>query len=210
MRVALHAGKGESVTDEHDDGHMLAFERFGIITASVVPAILRSEGCTQSRKWAYRVITGREKERPPGWDIQRGLDNEQNAIEAVEIELGLLATQGGFVLHPSLPWLGASPDSFLLIDDLRIPVEAKCPRVLHSSVPPMYYDQMQTQLEVCDVPFGYYVSWVDDGQWVERVMRDAEWWRVNKPILEGFYRDFIERDIEPPTSSRRKKEKQNA
>lgn len=210
MRVALHAGKGESVTDEHDDGHMLAFERFGIITASVVPAILRSEGCTQSRKWAFRVITGREKERPPGWDIQRGLDNEQNAIEAVEIELGLLATQGGFVLHPSLSWLGASPDSFLLIDDLRIPVEAKCPRVLHSSVPPMYYDQMQTQLEVCDVPFGYYVSWVEDGQWVEKVMRDAEWWRVNKPILEGFYRDFIERDIEPPTSSRRKKEKQNA
>lgn len=210
MRVTLHAGKGESVTDDNDDGHMLAFDRFGIITASVVPAILRSEGCTQSRKWAFRVITGREKERPPGWDIQRGLDNEQNAIEAVEIELGLLATQGGFVLHPSLSWLGASPDSFLLIDDLRIPVEAKCPRVLHSSVPPMYYDQMQTQLEVCDVPFGYYVSWVEDGQWVEKVMRDSEWWRVNKPILEGFYRDFIERDIEPPTSSRRKKEKQNA
>lgn len=194
------------MTDEHDDGHMLDFNRFGIITASVVPAILRSEGCTQSRKWAFRVITGREKERPPGWDIQRGLDNEQNAIEAVEIELGLLATQGRFVLHPSLPWLGASPDGFLLINDQQIPVEAKCPRVLHSVVPAMYYDQMQTQLEVCDVPFGYYVSWVEDGQWVTKVERDPEWFRVNRPILEGFYRDYVERDIEPPTSKRRKKD----
>lgn len=191
--------------DEEDDGHMLAYDRFGIITASVVPAILRSEGCTQSRKWAFRVITGREKEKPPGWDIQRGLDNEVHAIEAVEIELGLLALPGRFVKHPKLSWLGASPDSFLLIDDIQIPIEAKCPRELHKSVPPMYYAQVQTQMEVCDAPYCFFVSWIEDGQWVQKVERDPVWWQTNRPILQGFYNDYIERDIEPPRSERRKK-----
>lgn len=188
-----------------DDGHMLDFNRFGIITASVVPAILRSEGCVQSRKWAFRVITQREKERPPSWDIQRGLENERNAIESAEIELGLLATPGKFVLHPSIPWLGASPDSFLMIDGRQIPVEAKCPRVLHTKVPGMYLDQMQTQMEVCDAPYCYFVSWVEDGQWVKKVERDPEWWTKNRPILEAFYLDYIDKDIEPPKSARRTK-----
>src|ERR1700759_1548847 len=134
---------------------MTDLDRFGRITASVVPAILRSDQ-NHSAKWAWRVITGREPIKPAQWDQQRGLDHEEDAIAAVEVQLATLALPGRFVAHPTLLWLGASPDGFIvesicdasgdLIDDFYIPIEAKCPRQLHAIVPPMYYDQMQVQL----------------------------------------------------------------
>ena len=187
---------------DNDDGHMTDFHRFGAITASVVSAILRVEGETRSRKWAWRVISGREKERPANWDQERGLDHEEDAIAEVETQLCTLASTGKYIQHPSIPWLGASPDAF--IQD-RIPVEAKCPRVLHTSVPPMYYSQIQVQLECCDAPYGYFVSWVEGSayQHVEKVMRDAKWWEESFPVLEEFYRAYVVPDIEPPTSKRR-------
>lgn len=195
------------------DDHLLDIQRFNKITASVAAAILRIEGCTQSRKWAWRVITGKEPERIPGPDCQRGLDHEEDAISSLEAELGVLARPGRFVCHPTIPWLGASPDSFLLewvmqhaaSREIEIPIEAKCPRVLHASVPPMYYCQMQIQLECCDAPHGYFVSWTEEGQWVQKVMRDAAWWKQHYPTLEWFYKEYVERDVEPPRSERRSK-----
>ena len=199
------------------DGHMTDLDRFGRITASVVPAILRSDP-NHSAKWAWRVITGREPIKPPQWDQQRGLDHEEDAIAAVEVQLATLAKPGRFVAHPTLLWLGASPDAFIEeivpypapmrgMRPLDIPIEAKCPRQLHAEVPVMYYDQMQVQLECCNVPYGLFVSWTEEGQWVKRVERSAEWWTLNKPILEAFYDNYVVPDIEPPRAARRKKEK---
>lgn len=189
-----------------DDGHMEDFERFGKITASLVSAILRCDGETKSRKWAWRCITGREKERDVGWDMQRGLDHEADAVGALEVELCALALPGRFVSHPTIPWLGASPDGFL---DGMIPIEAKCPRALHVDIPPPYYAQMQVQMECCNAPYGYFVSWVEnsEAQFVKLVERSPTWWNFAYPELEAFYRDYVERDIEPPKSPRRTKEK---
>lgn len=194
---------------ESDDGHMEDFERFGKITASLVSAILRCDGETKSRKWAWRCITGREKERDASWDMQRGLDHEKDAVGSLEIELNVLTLPGRFVSHPSIPWLGASPDAFIQQSELLIPIEAKCPRVLHVDITPPYYAQHQTQLECCDAPYGYFVSWVEnsEAQFVKRVDRDPVWWANAYPQLEAFYRDYVERDIEPPKSPRRTKEK---
>lgn len=186
------------------DDHLYDLHRIGKITASMVGAILRIDGC-QSRKWAWRCVTGREKERPPNWDMQRGNNHEKDAVSALEVELGLLARPGRFVCHPSIPWLGASPDGFLLEGGGEIPIEAKCPRVLHSEVPDMYISQTQVQLECCDAPYGYFVSWTEEGQWVTRVERDPVWWSANYPILEAFYKDYVATDIEPPISPRRSK-----
>ena len=192
---------------DNDDGHMTDFNRFGAITASVVAAILRVEGETRSRKWAWRVITGREPERDANLDQERGLDHEEDAIAHLESELCALARPGRYVAHPSIPFLGASPDGFILEDGLEIPLEAKCPRKLHVAVPPMYYAQMQVQLECCNAPHGYFVSWVEDSeaQFVQKVVRDAAWWANAFPELEAFHRDYILADIEPPKSKRRKK-----
>ncbi len=193
-----------------DDGHMTDFNRFGSITASVVAAILRVEGETRSRKWAWRVITGREKERPANWDQERGLDHEEDAIAHLEAELCELARPGRYVVHHNIPWLGASPDGFILESNREIPLEAKCPRKLHVAVPPMYYAQIQVQLECCDVPHGYFVSWVEDSetQFVQKVERDPVWWATNFPIIEAFYNDYVLPDIEPPKSERRTKKKE--
>jgi hypothetical protein len=204
------------------DGHMTDFDRFGRITASVVSAILRSEGETRSGKWAWRVITGREPITPPGPDCERGLEHEDDAIAAAEVQLCTLAKPGRFVVHPELPWLGASPDGFIteLVPyppdryqdrqyfECDIPIEAKCPRQLHSTVPPKYYDQVQTQIECCNVPYAYFVSWTENGgQWVTKIERDVGWWLRSKPILEDFYDKYVVPDIEPPRAERRKKEK---
>jgi hypothetical protein len=91
---------------------------------------------------------------------------------------------------------------------LEIPVEAKCPRKLHVEVPPMYYAQMQIQIACCNAPYGLFVSWVEDSsaQFVKEVDRDMYWWATNFPIIEEFYREYVEKDIEPPRSERRKKE----
>lgn len=197
---------------------MTDLDRFGRITASVVAAILRVPGETKSRKWAWRVITGREPIKPAGWDQQRGLDHEEDAVAAVEVELCALAKPGRFVAHPTFRWLGASPDGFIEeivpyppplrgMRPLDIPIEAKCPRQLHVEVPLVYFAQMQIQLECCDVPHGYFVSWTETGQWIIKVDRDLEWWSTNKPILEEFYDQYVVPDIEPPRAKRRTKEK---
>lgn len=185
------------------------FARFGRITASLVSAILRCEGEKKSRKWAWRVITGREPESEPGPDAQRGLDHEQDAISELEVELCLLAHPGRFVKHPTIPWLGASPDAFIMENGVAIPVEAKCPRQLHVDVPPMYLAQVQTQMECCNAPYEYFVSWVENNehQFVKRVDRDPAWWAWAYPQLEEFYLQYVKPDIEPPVSKRRTKEK---
>lgn len=194
-----------------DDGHMHDFERFGKITASVVGAILRAKGA-QSRKWAWRVITGREKEKPVWHDLARGVEHEPDAINALEVELGRLARPGRFVPHPTIPWLGASPDGFVIEDGIWIPLEAKCPRQLHIELPELYVGQVQTQIQCCQAPYAYFVSWVEDSsaQFVVKVMRDDAWWAENFPIIEAFYNDYVLPDIEPPKSPRRTKVKEKA
>lgn len=191
----------------NDDGHMTDFNRFGSVTASVVSAILRVEGEKRSRKWAWRVITGREKERPANWDQERGINHEEDAIAYAEAELCALARAGRYVVHPIIPWLGASPDGFILESGIEIPLEAKCPRKLHTCVPPMYYSQIQVQMECCDAPYAYFVSWVEDSdaQFVKKVERNKIWWADNFPIIAGFYNDYVLADIEPPKSERRSK-----
>src|SRR5262249_40513581 len=190
--------------------HLTDFERGGRITASLVGAILKHDPA-HSQKWAWRVITGREPEHDDfTGDLSRGNEHEPDAIEAAEIELGVFINEGRFVPHPTLDWLGASPDGFLIecIDttvkgriqtvEFEIPVECKCPRQIHVGVPLHYYDQVQCQLECCDAPYGYFVSWVQDDQRVTKVPRDGEWWQTNEPILKAFYEQHILADVEPP------------
>ena len=185
--------------------HLTDYDRAGRITASVVGAILRHDPY-HSAKWAWRVITGREKEDPNPWkDIQRGLEHEVDAVESLEIDLGVLALPGRFVKHPTLDYLGASPDGFIQESDTLIPVEAKCPRLIHVDIPLHYYDQVQVQLECCNVPYGYFVSWVADRQQAWKVYRDEEWWQRYGPLLAAFNDQYIVPDVEPPRAARRSK-----
>lgn len=192
--------------------HLTAFDRAGRITASMAGAILLHDP-THSQKWAWRVITEREPEHDDfTGDLARGNEHEPDAVEAAEIELGVIVHEGRFVPHPTLDWLGASPDGFILepveqagkvaVVEFEIPVECKCPRIIHEGVPLHYYDQVQCQLECCDAPYGYFVSWTEDAQRVKKIPRDPKWWAESFPLLKQFYEEYVLKDIEPPKAKR--------
>ena len=188
------------------DAHLLTFDRYGRITASIVGAITRTDPY-HSRKWAWRVCMGTEPEHDPGKDARRGIEHEDDALVQAEVETGFFVEKGYFVPHPEITWLGASPDGFIWDGKLHccIPVECKCPRNLYTGIPAHYYDQVQTQIECVNAPYAYFVQWVGDSQRVERVERNAEWRSLTRPILTEFYESYVATGVEPPRSPRRGK-----
>jgi hypothetical protein len=80
--------------------------------------------------------------------MQWGIEQESNAKAAYEAATGRLVTDVGFVLHPSIEWLGASPDGFVA-DGL---IEIKCPNtsthvgwILDGTIPEEHIPQMTLQ-----------------------------------------------------------------
>ena len=58
--------------------------------------------------------------------------------------------EAGLLIHDKYNWLGASPDGILENDKL---IEIKCPikRNIDNSIPIYYLNQIQIQLEVCNL-----------------------------------------------------------
>lgn len=75
---------------------------------------------------------------------------EPVAQRLYEARTGRELLEFGLINHPTIPFLGASPDG--ICTDGRM-LEIKCPstRVIDGNVPPHYALQMQLQLEVCDL-----------------------------------------------------------
>ena len=80
--------------------------------------------------------------------MQWGIEQESNAKAAYEAATGRLVTDVGFVSHPSIEWLGASPDGFVG-DGL---IEIKCPNtsthvewILDGTIPEEHIPQMTLQ-----------------------------------------------------------------
>ena len=115
--------------------------------------------------------------------MQWGLDNQADAIAAYEAETGELVGPEVFVLHPSIDWLGATPDGLVGSDGL---LEIKCPTtpkhlawVMAGEVPDEHKPQMLCQLACTR------------RQWVDFVSFD--------PRVKGAARLFIRR-FEPAAS----------
>lgn len=64
----------------------------------------------------------------------------------------------GMIQHPTIPFLGASPDG--IIERTGTMLEIKCPvsRVIDGSIPRHYEIQMQLQLEVCDLELCHFLE----------------------------------------------------
>lgn len=133
-------------------------ERVGCLTASHAEAIMK-RGARGQKLQAYsdelsRVIAERITGEPIGIGVteamQWGIDHEDEAREAYEALTGQIVEEAGFIPHPFIKWLGASPDG--LIGDEGM-IEIKCPntlthieRVLDGQVPEKYKPQMLVQL----------------------------------------------------------------
>lgn len=146
-------------------------ERAGHVTASraadVLATIKNGEAATR-RQYRVQVCT----ERLTGIPVQGyqnaamlwGTMTEPEARSAYEAATGELVEQVGFIKHPEMEWVGASPDGCIDTDGL---LEIKCPEstthlewMLEERLPPKHVPQVQFQL------------WVTGRQWVEFVSYD--------------------------------------
>lgn len=120
------------------------------------------------RKYRIQVVTERLTGIPVA-SFQNaamlwGTQTEPFAREAHEAETGDLVQRVGFIKHPTIAWVGASPDGFIGDDGL---IEIKCPEsTTHlewmdaARVPPEHIPQIQFQL------------WVTGRQWCDFVSYD--------------------------------------
>jgi putative phage-type endonuclease len=138
--------------------------REGLITASdVAQALGDSKFGTQ--KQFFQKKCGLPDERvpfnaacPP---LKWGVMYEPVAQQLYShMNAGVFVHEFGLLNHPTVPFLGASPDG---ITELGVMLEIKCPwrrkiidkeeveDAVYAEVPTQYYYQIQAQLEVCDL-----------------------------------------------------------
>jgi hypothetical protein len=86
-----------------------------------------------------------------------GQKYEEEAIRLYTIITGDHVKEFGLICHPSLDWLGASPDG---ITDKGVMIEIKCPKSRPiTGIPPLhYYIQCQIQLESCNLDMCHYLE----------------------------------------------------
>ena len=94
--------------------------------------------------------------------MQHGLEQEGNAKAAYEAATGRIVTDVGFCQHPTIDFLGASPDG-LVADGL---IEIKCPTtsthlnwILDGGIPEEHLDQMILQCAVTQRGWCDFVSY---------------------------------------------------
>jgi len=93
---------------------------------------------------------GHEKPFKVGPAILWGVKYEEVAVQIYEFRNKVKVTEFGLIQHPTIKYLGASPDG---ITEDGVMLEIKCPSSRKiTGVPPRYYfDQVQGQLEVCEL-----------------------------------------------------------
>lgn len=132
--------------------------RAGCLTASAIADMLAKtktgEAASRANLRARLVaerLTGIPQDGFSNAAMQWGNEQEPFARAAYEIHSGNLVDQTGLVMHPNIPYAGASPDG--LIDECGL-VEIKCPNtathieyLLSGSPPKKYQPQMTWQME---------------------------------------------------------------
>ena len=107
--------------------------RCGHITASRMAAVLalgKRDGRPLQARQDYagdlvcELLTGEPRGVPTTPAMQWGKDCEEAARTAYEAKRGLIVANVGFLIHPSVPYVGASPDGLVGEDGQS---EIKCP-----------------------------------------------------------------------------------
>lgn len=162
--------------------------RAGKITASrfcdVMAKIKAGEAATR-RAYRWELLTERLTGQPvEGYTnkaMEWGTAHEAEAREAYEAETGELAQLVGFVIHPSLPMVGCSPD-FLI--GTKGGGEVKCPyssvvhvQTLKGGMPPEHKPQVQGGMWITEREYWDFISYdprMPEGLrlYVERIKRD--------------------------------------
>jgi len=165
--------------------------RAGHVTASrlkdVLAKIKTGEAATRR---TYRIqlvterLTGLPQESYKNSAMEWGTATEPQARMAYEAATGRMVFEKGFLKHPELEWIGASPDG--LVDDLG-GIEIKCPynsavhvETIMSKMPAEHVAQIQGCMWVTGRQWWDFVSFdprmpAHLRLYVERVARDPEY-----------------------------------
>lgn len=143
--------------------------RLGHITASSMDDVMakgRSGEAATRAKYKIKLLTERitgqqGQESFSNAAMEWGKQQEPFAAIAYEMRKGVLLDKTGFWRHPTIDWLGVSPDR---ISGNSL-VEIKCPNstthiswLLAGEMPSEYIKQVQAQLWVCEKEYCDFVS----------------------------------------------------
>lgn len=164
--------------------------RLGCVSASTIADVMAKgrggESATRQKlklRLAAERLTGQVQESFSSPAMEWGREQEQFAAMAYEAERGVFLDKTGWWTHPTIQWLGCSPDRLIDGDGL---VEIKCPNsstmvawMADDKVPTDYIKQMQCQLWItarsyCDF-LAYDPRLPKRRQlWIKRIEHDAE------------------------------------
>lgn len=115
--------QGESEWKYARVGHVTA-SRFGDVIALGAKGQPLKARADYLLELAIERLTGEPKEGPTTYAMRWGTDCEQFARTAYEVQTGACAREVGFIKHPRIEWVGASPDGLVGEDGGQ---EIKCP-----------------------------------------------------------------------------------
>lgn len=135
--------------------------------------------------YAYQLaaerLTGRPRKQIKAAALQWGQDVEPAAVAAYQAETGEIVQLSGFVAHPALPFVGASPDFLVGSDgggEIKSPESSEVHlETLLTGLPPEHIEQIQGGLWVTGRQWWDFVSFHPDFPphlrlYVQRVPRD--------------------------------------
>ena len=138
--------------------------------------------------YAYQLaaerLTGRPRKQIKAAALQWGQDVEPAAVAAYQAETGEIVQLAGFVAHPELPYVGASPDFLVGRDgggEIKSPESSEVHlETLLTGLPPEHIEQIQGGLWVTGRQWWDFVSFHPDFPphlrlYVQRVPRDDDY-----------------------------------
>jgi len=168
-------------------------QRLGFLTASrMSEALSKGTGVTRD-KYKMQLIserlTGQSEKSFSNEFMEYGTQQEKFALMRYECDTGCIVDEAEFYTHPTIKWLGASPDGLLRDANglIKGVVEIKCRKTenhleffLNPKIPAKYIIQMQTQMwvtgaEWCDfVSYDSRVTYKHRQIFISRVKRDND------------------------------------
>lgn len=158
--------------DQHSNEWFSA--RLGKVTASKVKDVMsKGRGSAPSvTRQNYMMqllcerLTGKREEGFTSAAMQRGTELEPVARSAYELDKGVMISEAGLILHPSIEGFGASPDGLIL--SARGGLEIKCPNTathvatIQSGKHDTQYEwQMFAQMACADLEWVDFVTFDD-------------------------------------------------
>ena len=163
--------------------------RLGHVTASNMAEVMsKAKGTGEAvGRYKYKVklvaerLTGTSGDSYSNAAMEWGIEQEQFACIEYEAAQNVFVEKTGFWLHPTIAWVGVSPDR--LVGDEGL-IEVKCPNttthlgyLFENKIPADYYKQIQCQL------------WVTGRKWCDFVSYDPRLPKRNRLLVVRTERD---------------------